>query len=154
MNRTGWRGCIRFPFAMIVGLVTLAFMASREKKEMPWTRETIILLIFTGWMLFTTFFAFYSDFAWLQWNKVWKIQMMVILTALIITDRRKLHWLIWVIALSLGFYGIKAVFTIMKGGATGCRVLGLLSGAIMSWRLLWSWGFRSSAICTCRKPAS
>lgn len=118
-HRLAWGFAYDFPFSMIVGLVTIAaFMASKEKKEMPWTRETIILLIFICWMLFTTFFAFYSDFAWLQWNKVWKIQMMVILTALIITDRRKLHWLIWVIALSLGFYGVKGgLFTILKGGA-------------------------------------
>jgi probable O-glycosylation ligase (exosortase A-associated) len=118
-HRLAWGFAYDFPFSMIVGLVTVvAFMASKEKKEMPWTRETIILLIFVGWMLFTTFFAFYSDLAWLQWNKVWKIQLMVFLTALIITDRHKLHWLIWVIALSFGFYGVKGgVFTIINGGA-------------------------------------
>jgi probable O-glycosylation ligase (exosortase A-associated) len=108
-----------FPFSMVVGLVTIvAFMASKEKKDMPWTRETIILLIFVGWMLFTTFFALYSDPAWFQWNKVWKIQLMIFLTALIITDRKQLHWMIWVIALSLGFYGVKGgIFTILHGGA-------------------------------------
>jgi len=108
-----------FPFAMVVGLVTIvAFMASKEKKVMPWTRETIALLVFIGWMLFTTFFAFYPDLAWFQWNKVWKIQLMVFLTALIITDRKQLHWLIWVIALSFGFYGVKGgIFTIINGGA-------------------------------------
>jgi probable O-glycosylation ligase (exosortase A-associated) len=95
-----------------------AFMASKEKKGMPWTRETIALLIFVCWMLFTTFFAFYSDPAWLQWNKVWKIQLMIFLTALIITDRHQLHWLIWVIALSFGFYGVKSgIFTIINGSA-------------------------------------
>lgn len=118
-HRLAWGFAYDFPFAMIVGLVTIvSFMASKEKKEMPWTRETVVLLFFVGWMLFTTFFAFYSDPAWFQWNKVWKIQLMVFLTALIITDHRKLHWLIWVIALSFGFYGIKGgIFTILKGGA-------------------------------------
>lgn len=108
-----------FPFAMVVGLVTIgAFVFSREKKSMPWTRETVVLLLFLGWMLFTTFFAFYPDYAWLQWNKVWKIQLMIFLTALIITDRHKLHWLVWVIALSFGFYGVKGgIFTILNGGA-------------------------------------
>jgi len=118
-HRLAWGFAYDLPFSMIVGLVTIvAFMASKEKKEMPWTRETIVLLIFIGWMLFTTFFAFYSDSAWLQWNKVWKIQLMVFLTALIITDRHKLHWMIWVIALSFGFYGVKGgIFTILNGGA-------------------------------------
>ena len=108
-----------FPFAMVVGLVTIgAFLFSKEKKEMVWSRETFVLLVFVGWMLFTTFFAFYPDKAWVQWNEVWKIQLMTFLTVLMITDRQKLHWLIWVIALSLGFYGVKGgIFTILHGGA-------------------------------------
>ena len=118
-HRLAWGFAFNFPFSMFVGGVTiLAFMMSKEKKEMPWTRETVILLIFVGWMLFTTFFAFYPDAAWLQWNKVWKIQLMVFLTALIITEREKLHWLIWVIVLSFAFYGVKGgIFTITNGGA-------------------------------------
>ena len=118
-HRLTWGFAYSMPFSMIVGLVTItAFMMSKEKKEMPWTRETILLLIFVGWMLVTTIFAFYPDAAWVQWDKVWKIQLMIFLTALIINDRHKLHWLIWVIVLSFGFYGIKGgLFTILNGGA-------------------------------------
>ena len=118
-QRLCWGFAYFFPFSMVIGLVTIAaFLMSKEKKEMVWTRETIVLLMFVGWMLFTTFFAFYPDQAWLQWNKVWKIQLMVVLTALIIKERQQLHWLIWVIALSLGFYGVKGgIFTIVHGGA-------------------------------------
>ena len=118
-HRLAWGFAYDFPFAMIVGLVTItAFLFSKEKKEMVWTRETVVLLIFVGWMLFTTFFAFYPELAWFQWNKVWKIQLMIFLTALIIKDRHQMHWLIWVIALSFGFYGVKGgIFTIVNGGA-------------------------------------
>lgn len=108
-----------FPFAMVVGLVTIvAFLFSKEKKEMIWSRETIMLLVFIGWMLFTTLLAFYPDAAWIQWNKIWKIQFFIFLTVLLVNDRRKLYWLIWTIALSLGFYGVKGgIFTILGGGA-------------------------------------
>jgi len=118
-HRLAWGFAYDFPFAMIVGLITItAFLFSKEKKEMPWTRETIVLLIFIAWMLLTTAFALYPELAWLQWEKVWKIQLMVLLTALIIKERRQLHWLVWVIALSLGFYGVKGgIFTIVNGGA-------------------------------------
>lgn len=117
-HRQTWGFAYDFPFAFIVGIVTMvAFLFSREKKEMPWTRETVLLLVFIGWMGFTTFFAFYPDLAWVQWDKVWKIQLMVVLTALIIKDEQKLHWLIWIIALSLGYYGVKGgIFTIVHGG--------------------------------------
>lgn len=108
-----------FPFAMIVAIVTIVvFLFSKEKKEMIWSRETVVLLIFIGWMLFTTFFAFYPEDAWIQWDKVWKIQLIIFLTVLLINERQKLNWMIWVIALSLGFYGIKGgVFTILNGGS-------------------------------------
>jgi probable O-glycosylation ligase (exosortase A-associated) len=117
-HRLAWGFAFDFPFNLIVALVTIvSFMASKEKKEMVWTRETIVLLIFIGWMLVTTIFAFYPQYAWLQWDKVWKIQLMVFLTALILKERQHLHWLIWVIALSLGFYGVKGgIFTIVHGG--------------------------------------
>ena len=118
-HRLCWGFAYDFPFAMIVGLVTIvSFMVSKEKKEMVWTRETIVLLLFVAWMLTTTFFAFNPEWAWFQWEKVWKIQLMILLTALIIKERQHLHWLVWVIALSLGFYGVKGgIFTIVNGGA-------------------------------------
>jgi len=108
-----------FPFAMIVAIVTItALLFSKEKKEMVWTRETVLLLMFIGWMLFTTFFAMYPELAWPEWNRIWKIQLFVVLTAIMINNRRKLDWLIWVLVLSLGFYGVKGgVFTIASGGS-------------------------------------
>lgn len=118
-HRQAWGFAYDFPFAMICAIVTImAFLFSKEKKEMIWTRETVLLLIFVGWMFITTVFAFYPELAWLQWNKVWKIQLMVLLTAMIIKERQHLHWMIWVIALSLGYYGVKGgIFTIVHGGA-------------------------------------
>ena len=118
-HRLGWGFAYNFPFAMIVAIVTVvSFLMSKERKEMIWTRETVVLSMFVGWMLFTTLFALYPEDAWIQWDKVWKIQLMIFLIVLVIKDRQKLHWMIWVMALSLGFYGIKGgIFTILNGGA-------------------------------------
>ena len=117
-HRQTWGFAYDMPFDLITAIVTItAFVFSIEKKELILTRETILLLMFIGWMFFTTLFAFYPDPAWLQWNKVWKIQLMVFLTAMIIKERQHLHWMIWVIALSLGYYGVKGgIFTIVHGG--------------------------------------
>ena len=108
-----------FPFAQIVAITILsALLVSKEPKRIPWTRETVLLLVFILWMLFTTFFSFYPDLAWLQWDKVWKIMLMIYITLMVINTRQKLEWLIWMIVLSLGFYGVKGgVFTIAHGGA-------------------------------------
>jgi len=108
-----------FPFAQITAIVVLLSMiSSKEPKRIPWTRETGLMLIFTLWMLFTTFFAFYPELAWEQWGKVWKIILMIYVTMMLINTRQKLDWLIWVIVLSLGLYGVKGgIFTILTGGA-------------------------------------
>jgi probable O-glycosylation ligase (exosortase A-associated) len=118
-HRLCWGFAYEFPFAQIVAIVTLiSMLKSKESKQIPWTRETVLLLIFILWMLFTTFFAFNSDGAWDQWDKVWKIQLMLFVMLMLIDTKQKLDWLIWVIVLSLGLYGVKGgIFTIVQGGA-------------------------------------
>lgn len=46
-----------------------------------------------------------------------KIWLMIFVTLVLIDDRRKLHWLIWTLAFSIGFYSVKGgLFTLMTGG--------------------------------------
>jgi len=129
-HRLTWGFAFDFPFAQIIALVTLvSFYRSKEPKRMPWTRETVLLLFFIVWMLFTTFFAFYPDPAWQQWDKVWKIMLMIYVTIMVIDSRQKLDWLVWIIVLSLGLYGVKGgIFTILHGGVY--RVQGPLGSFI------------------------
>ena len=50
-HRLTWGFAYDMPFAMIVAVVTLvALLISREPKKIPWTRETIFLLIFLAWI--------------------------------------------------------------------------------------------------------
>ena len=108
-----------FPFAQIVAIVILGSMLKlRVPMRIPWTRESVLLLIFILWMFVTTIFALNTDGAWNQWDKVWKIQLMIFVTLMVIDTRQKLDWLVWVIVLSLGLYGVKGgIFTIVTGGA-------------------------------------
>ncbi|MFN3715358.1 MAG: putative O-glycosylation ligase, exosortase A system-associated, partial [Thiobacillus sp.] len=117
-HRQAWGAAYDFPFSMIVGLVTIAtFVLTRDKNKMLWTRETVTLVIFIVWMFITTQFAFYPDLAALQWNKVWKIHLMIFLVLMLIQNKQQLNWMVWVIVLSLGYYGVKGgIFTIMHGG--------------------------------------
>ncbi len=112
----GW--ALNFPWALIIALVTFAgLLFSKEPKRIPWTRETVLLLVFLGWMAVTSYFAFFPDLAWEQFIKVFKILLMTYVTMMVITTRERLDSLIWVICVSLGFYGIKGgIFTIIHGG--------------------------------------
>ena len=118
-HRQAWGFAFYFPFSLIVGSVTLvAYFFSNSVKEFLWTRETVVLLIFLIWMLITTLFAFNQVDTWQQWNKVWKIQLMIFVIAMIIQNRSQLNWMIWIIVISLGFFGVKGgLFTIATGGS-------------------------------------
>ncbi|MGH8670992.1 MAG: putative O-glycosylation ligase, exosortase A system-associated [Burkholderiales bacterium] len=117
-HKLSWGFARDMPFAQIVAITTvLALLLSKESKKIPWTRETVVLLIFIVWMFITTVFSLLPEFAWPQMEKVAKIQFMTFLTLILITSRDRLQLLVWVIALSLSFYGVKGgIFTLLGGG--------------------------------------
>ena len=123
-HRLTWGAAYSFPFAQVIGFVTLlGILFSKEPKRMVWSRETILLLLFVIWMCLTTLFAFHQEPAVDYLIRVLKIQVFVFVTILLITDRKKLNGLIWITVLSLGYYGVKGgVFTLLSGG--GSRVYG------------------------------
>ncbi|GAB4178128.1 MAG: putative O-glycosylation ligase, exosortase A system-associated [Rhodocyclaceae bacterium] len=111
------------PFAMIVAITTLvAMMASKEPKKIPAVRETRLLFAFLLWMFLTTLTALYPEQAWPQMDKVGKILFMILVAMMLINSRDRLMALVWVIALSIGFYGIKGgIFTLTTGGGYHVR---------------------------------
>ena len=68
-------------------------------------------------MCITTIFAVYPALAEEQLIKVLKIQLMIFVAMMLITNKERLNWLVLTIALSIGFYGFKGgIFTIVHGG--------------------------------------
>lgn len=116
------RLCYTFMYSMpvvqIVAITTLiGMLASKEAKRMVWSREIVVLIVLIVWMGLTTTQAFNSGKAWLQYEKVIKIQILTFMTLLLLTSRERVNLLVWAIVFSLGFYGVKGgIFTIAKGG--------------------------------------
>lgn len=111
---------MHFPYAFIVAICIFIGLinAKDEPKRIPWTPETIVLLLFIIWMFITTVFSLYPWVAWPQWDKVWRIQLMTYVTLMLMYTPYRLNLLMWVIALSLGFYGVKGgIFVLQTGGA-------------------------------------
>ncbi|MEZ5620462.1 MAG: putative O-glycosylation ligase, exosortase A system-associated [Burkholderiaceae bacterium] len=118
-HRLTWGFMFSMPVVQIVVLVTLVGMLiSKEAKRMVWSREIVLLILFVIWMGVTTATAFYVNLALEQYEKVIKIQVLTFMTLLLLTSQRRVHLFIWVVVLSLGFYGVKGgIFTIVNGGA-------------------------------------
>jgi probable O-glycosylation ligase (exosortase A-associated) len=117
-HKQAWGFATTMPFALLVALATLVgVLMMKEDKRIPWTRETILLLSFFLWMVLTTFFALNPDGAWEQLDKVWRIQLMTFVTLMLITSKVRLKAFVWIITLSIAYYGVKGgIFTILTGG--------------------------------------
>jgi probable O-glycosylation ligase (exosortase A-associated) len=110
---------VSFPWVQMVAIVTLAsFFFSKESKRIPSSAISILLVMFLLWTGLTTFFAAVPDSAWKAWLEFAKVLVMVFVTLALVNNRERIHWLIWMIVVSLGFYGVKGgAFTIFSGGA-------------------------------------
>lgn len=108
-----------FPFAAVVAGVTLfSTMLSKEPRRFLLNPLTVLLLFFAGWMTVTSFFALSPEIVWNEWRRVSKTLLMVIITILVINTERDLKRMVWILGLSLGFYGFKGgLFTLMSGGS-------------------------------------
>jgi probable O-glycosylation ligase (exosortase A-associated) len=107
------------PFAQVIAIVIfMAFIFNKDRQSIPFNGTVIVWVLFLIWASLTTYFAIYPDFAAEQYIRIIKIQIFTFLTMAIITNQDRLNKLIWVIALSIGFYSIKGgIFTIMTGGS-------------------------------------
>ncbi len=130
-HRLTWGFAFDMPFAQIIALVLfVAILMSKEKKAFPPSGGMLsIWVAFIAWMALSSTFALYVGDAWTQYIKIIKIQVVTFLTILLITDQKKIDFLIWVIVGSIGFYSVKGgVFTVMTGGVS--RVYGPPGGFI------------------------
>lgn len=110
----------RIPFAQLVALTTLVgFAFTRRKQAFPLNTITALLVSFFLWMCVTRIFALNTDDVVNEmWGRVFKIQLMLWVTLMLISGRRQIDQLIWTIAVSIGYYGVKGgVFTALTGGA-------------------------------------
>lgn len=119
-HRLTWGFAYHLPFAQIIALCTLAAMLVHAKKlyRFPVERVTVTLMLFVLWMCVTPWFSLQPEAEFKFWERAIKIQLMVLAAFLIVGNRDHLHKLVWVLALSIGFYGIKGgLFTLATAGA-------------------------------------
>lgn len=103
---------------LIIAIVTTgSWLMSRERKLPIGGFTTGLVLLLLAWSTINTFFAFDPDFSWVYWDRAWKTIAMCILSGILAVNRVRLHALIWVVAWSLLYYGVKGgIFTLITGG--------------------------------------
>lgn len=114
----GWGFATSFPFAAIIAVTLLAsLLVTSEPKNLPITAVTGTFIAFFIWINITTLFALQPDLVFTQWVKVLKIMFMILVTLMILKTKQHVQTFMWVLVLSLAFYGVKGgIFTLMSGG--------------------------------------
>jgi putative inorganic carbon (hco3(-)) transporter len=117
-HRLAYGFAYNMPFAQITALVLIGSMIfSKDTRKPPINSVTIIWIMFILFMGITTIFAYFPESALNDYVRTLKIQLIVFLTMMLITDMERLKQLLWVIVLSIGYFSVKGgVFTILTGG--------------------------------------
>jgi probable O-glycosylation ligase (exosortase A-associated) len=119
-HREVWGFATNLPYAMITFMVTLlACIVAREPKRFEANAVTVLLLVFAVVITLTTITGIGpQDVMWRRWNATIKTIIGALLVACLLTSRRRIHAMVWLLAISIGYYGVKGgMFTIMTGGA-------------------------------------
>lgn len=117
-HRMAWGFAMSIPFAWLIGIATvIGALFSKQPKRLKGGGATAVLLLFVAYITFTTFFALVPDRAWPMLERAVKVQVGTLLTLVLLYKREHVLALIWVLALSIGFYAIKGgIFTIATLG--------------------------------------
>lgn len=113
------------PFAMIIAILTIGtLILNSRRKPLPINIGVVLLICLILWMTVTSFFSINDpQLVWDRWLFVVKIHAMLFVTMMLLRDRQQIDRLIWVIVISVGFYGVKGgIWTLATGG--GMRVWG------------------------------
>ena len=126
-HRLVWGFFGSIPYAYIIVIVTgLSWAISREKKHLPITPLVVLTLLFSVWITITSLFAAgpaesyagYADAIWDKWTITEKKLLMCLVGFALTTTRERVNQLIWVVALSIGVWGLKgAIWSLLHGGA-------------------------------------
>lgn len=119
-HRLGWGFAVSLPAAQMVAIPTLlGLLVSREPKKVPVTPVTVLLGLFVLWGAVTSPFGLNPEEVWEAWQQLFKMMLMVFVTLMVMRSRERLHALVWVVVISIGFFGVKTGLFTLRGGGDG-----------------------------------
>ncbi len=108
-----------WPFNFGVALVTVAtWLVSGEKRRWPGDALPWLMVALVAWMSLNSLFAVEPDWSWPLWERTVKIYAFIFLCLAMVNSKARIHAMVWVMVISIGFFGAKGgLFTVLKGGA-------------------------------------
>ena len=118
------------PLNLIVAIAMMGSWFFSKDRSLPAQRTLYwLILSFLVWMTFNSFFAVSPNWSWQFWDRFWKIFVLGLFVAAMTTNRVRLQSILWIIVISLFYYGVKGgIFVLVTGG--GSHVIGPPSSII------------------------
>jgi probable O-glycosylation ligase (exosortase A-associated) len=119
-----WGALQNFPVAAVAaGATLLGLLITKDKKQFYITPPSAVLMMFMLWVCITYLFSFFPERSAEMLSRVLKIDFMILVSLVILYTKKHINAMVWLLVLSLGFYGLKGgIFTLATGG--GYRVWG------------------------------
>jgi probable O-glycosylation ligase (exosortase A-associated) len=124
-HQTLWGFASSMPWAMVIFCVTvLGCLVGREPRRISINAVNLLLVLFLLCVTLTSLTAQGNPVAvWNRWEWVAKIILGLLLISQLVDDRQRIHAVVWMIVIALGYYGVRGgAFTLLTGG--GYIVLG------------------------------
>lgn len=118
-HRELWGFAGTIPWAAIIfGVTVLGCFFAREPRVWRFNLVTWLTLALMAAITVTSITALAPpEDVWAKWDLTFKALLGLLVTALLLSDRWRIHALVWVIALSIGYYSVKGgLFTLMTAG--------------------------------------
>jgi putative inorganic carbon (HCO3(-)) transporter len=118
-HRLVWGPASDLPWAALIFATTIIGCAvAGELRLPPRNAITLLLLALMACFTATSLVALGNPAAvWDKWEHTIKVMLGLLLTASMLTTRRRIHALIWVMAISLCYFGVRGgIFAILTGG--------------------------------------
>jgi probable O-glycosylation ligase (exosortase A-associated) len=101
----------------VAALTAAAWLFSRQQKLAPPNVITLALLLFGVWGSISTYLALDREVALPLWDRNTKSLVLALAVATLATTRSRLQAVVWMVAISLGFYAVKGGgFVLATGG--------------------------------------
>jgi probable O-glycosylation ligase (exosortase A-associated) len=110
---------LEIPWALSIFVATMiGCVVAREPKRFPCNAVTVSIILFLVMISISSCFAMapWND-VYQKWDLTFKSFLFLLVTASLLTTQERIHALVWVMVVSLAFFGIKGgAFTIIGGG--------------------------------------
>lgn len=108
----------KIPFNMIVaGLTLLALLFSSERKLPPASPVILLIIALAFWATVSTLLSSAPDISWIMWDRFCKGLLLALLVSAVMRNQIRIHAVLWIIAISLGYYGFRGgLYWLISGG--------------------------------------